>query len=321
MTYSVSSPLLVIVGPTASGKSALALEVARRWTGTVINADSMQIYRDMPRLTARPTPEDEAQVPHALYGILDGAEVCSVGRWLDLARAAVEEVRTQGRLPILCGGTGLYLRAALEGLAAVPAVPDSARIEARRLLAEEGASALHARLRAVDPEMAARLRPSDGQRLARAYEVVMGTGRSLSDWWDEPVTTPPIPGKAGVILVDPPRDAVREACDARMEAMIAEGVLTEVAGFLERGLAPDLPLSRAVGLPELAAVLLGEMSLDQGLARAQAATRQYAKRQATWVRHQLSADLILSERVSAQLSESSRVLIDNFLEAFLLTRA
>lgn len=297
----------------------MALEVARRWTGTVINADSMQIYRDLPLLTARPSPREEAQAPHVLYGLLDGAEVCSVGRWLELARTAVAEVRTQGRLPILCGGTGLYLRAALEGLAAVPTVPEAARTEARRLLAEEGPEALHARLAAVDPGMAARLRPSDGQRLARAYEVVTGTARSLIDWWNAPVTTPPIPGKAGVILVDPPRDSVRAACDARMEAMIVEGVLAEVATFLERGVAPDLPLSRAVGFPELAAVVRGEMSLDQGLARAQAATRQYAKRQVTWARHQLTADLILSERFSTQLSESSRARIDNFLEPFLLT--
>jgi tRNA dimethylallyltransferase len=321
MTQSMpDSPLLVVTGPTASGKSALAVLLARRLGGVVINADSMQIYRDLPLLTARPSSADMGGVPHLLYGVLDGAEVCSVGRWLDMARDAVAEVWAGGALPILCGGTGLYLKAALSGLAAVPDVPDSARLEARTLLAEEGAAALHARLAVLDPAMAARLRPSDGQRIARAHEVIRGTGRSLSDWWDAPLSAPPIPGRAGIILVDPPREVVRAACDARLDAMLKQGVLDEVRAFLDRALDPNLPLSRAVGLPELAAAARGEIPLDQALDRAQAATRQYAKRQATWARHQIRPDLVLADRIFAQLSESQKVGIDNFLDAFLLTK-
>ncbi|MBK1663372.1 tRNA (adenosine(37)-N6)-dimethylallyltransferase MiaA [Rhodospirillum rubrum] len=316
-----SAPLIVIAGPTASGKSALALRVARRFNGVVINADSMQVYRDLRILSARPSVEDEAAAPHALYGVLDGAEVCSVGRWLALADGAVAAARAAGRLPILCGGTGLYLKAALEGLASVPEVAPEVRAEARELLATLGPAALHAKLAELDRAMAERLRPSDAQRIARAYEVVRGTGRSLMDWWSDPVATPALPGRSLLLVVDPPRAAQRAACDGRLAAMVAAGALDELALLLARRLDPALPVMRAVGVPELAQALRGEVALAEAVERAQGATRRYAKRQGTWIRTQLRPDRVLSESLVTQLSESQLTDIDNFLYAFLLTGA
>lgn len=314
-----AAPFLVVAGPTASGKSTLALHLATSLGGEVINADSLQVYRDLAILSARPTPAEMARAPHALYGVLDGAEVCSVGRWLGLAREAVGRARAAGRLPILVGGTGLYLKAALEGLARLPAVPPAARAEARRLLAEEGAAALHDRLARLDPEMAQRLRPSDSQRLARAYEVITGTGRSLAAWWADGEALPPLSGRGGLILVDPPRLVRRQACDDRLAAMVAMGGLDELAALLARRLDPALPVMRAVGLPELAAHLTEGLPLAEALARAQAATRRYAKRQGTWARHQMRPDLILDQRVDAQYLKSPTPELANFLRVFVLT--
>ncbi|GEO82678.1 tRNA dimethylallyltransferase [Pararhodospirillum oryzae] len=309
----------MVTGPTASGKSALALALARRWNGIVINADSLQVYRDLRILSARPGAADEARVPHRLYGVLDGAEACSVARWLEMAGEAMAETRAQGRLPVLCGGTGLYLKTARDGLAAVPPVPEAVRAEARARLEHDGPASLHADLARRDPGMAERLRPTDGQRIARAWEVIVATGRSLALWWQEPALCPPLPGRPLTVLVDPPRAVCRAACDARLETMVRTGALDEVARLLARDLDPALPVMRAVGLPELALHVEGSLSLPEALARAQAATRQYAKRQATWARHQLAPDRVISKRLDAQDSESEAAAMDNFIRQFLLT--
>lgn len=276
---------LLVAGPTASGKSALALSLARQFGGTVINADSMQLYRELRILTARPTPEEEALVPHRLYGVRPAAEAASVAWWREAALGEMAAARAAGRLPILCGGTGLYFLSLTEGLSAVPPVPPAARAEARALLAELGAPALHARLAALDPDTAAMLRPGDSQRIARAFEVVRGTGRGLLAWQREGAATGPAPWRFSAILLDPPRDGLRAAIAARFDAMLAAGAVEEVRGLVAQGLDPALPAMRAHGVPELATVLAGRIDLPAARARAVLNTGQYTKRQATWFRH------------------------------------
>ena len=298
-------PLVMMIGgPTASGKSALAAAVAAEWNGTVINADSMQVYRELCLLTARPRGAELKAVPHRLYGSLSGAEACSAGRWRELAVAQVEAALGDGRLPILAGGTGLYLKAFAEGLNEIPAVPAELRAAARAELAEMGNAAFHARLAERDPAMAARLGPGDSQRLLRAWEVLAATGRSLADWQAEPTT--PAPYRFARLCLLPPRQALYAACDARLEAMVGQGVLDEVEALLALGLDPALPVMKAVGVPEFAAYLAGHCSLEDALARAQQATRRYAKRQMTWLRHQFIGNDPTVLVMETQYSESLR---------------
>jgi tRNA dimethylallyltransferase len=282
-------PAILVAGPTASGKSALALALAERLGGVVINADSMQVYRELRIVTARPDDADLARAPHALYGVRPAAEAGTVAWWRQAALAEMQAARAAGRVPILCGGTGMYFAALTEGLAAIPPVPAPAREEARRLLAAEGAAALHARLAALDPETASRLRPSDSQRIARAYEVVTGTGQGLSAWLAAGGTGP-APWRFAAIRLDPPREALRAAIAARWQAMLAEGAVEEVRALGALGLDPALPAMRAHGVPELLSHLAGRMTLEAASARAVLVTGQYTKRQATWFRHHALAD-------------------------------
>ena len=310
---------LLLAGPTASGKSALALAIAERFGGTVINADSMQVYRELRVISARPTPEEEAMVPHRLYGVRPAAEAASVAWWRGEALAAMEEARAAGRLPILCGGTGMYFASLTQGLSDVPPIPEAAREEARRLLAEEGAAALHARLAAADPGTAARLRPSDSQRIARAWEVWRGTGKGLAAW-QAGGGTGPAPWRFAAILLDPPRDALRAAIAARWRAMLAAGAIEEVRALVAQGLDSALPAMRAHGVPELAAHLACRMTLDEASDRAILNTGQYTKRQATWFRHHRLADPGLVHTIHAriagmtQLSESLRAEVFTFVD-------
>jgi tRNA dimethylallyltransferase len=277
-------PAILVAGPTASGKSALALALAERLGGVVINADSMQVYRELRIITARPSDEDLARAAHALYGVRPAAEAGTAAWWRGAALAEMEAARAAGRVPILCGGTGLYFAALAEGLAEVPPVPGPARAEARRLLAAEGAAALHERLAVLDPGTAAALRPSDSQRIARAYEVVTGTGRGLRAWQLE-AATGPAPWRFAAVVLDPPRDTLRAAIAARWAAMLETGALEEVRALGAQGLDPALPAMRAHGVPELLAHLGGRMTLQAASARAILNTGQYTKRQATWFRH------------------------------------
>lgn len=276
---------LILAGPTASGKSALALALARRLGGVVINADSMQLYRELRILTARPTPAEEVIVPHRLYGVRPAAEAASVAWWRAAALDAMEQAQAEGRLPILTGGTGLYFLSLTEGLSAVPPVPTEARAEARRLLAEEGAPALHSRLAALDPETAATLRPRDSQRIARAFEVARGTGRGLLAWQREGAHTGPAPWRFAAVLIDPPREALRAAIAARLDAMLEGGAIEEVRALVALGLDPALPAMRAHGVPEIAAHLAGRMTLEEARRRTALNIGRYTKRQATWFRH------------------------------------
>lgn len=278
---------LLVAGPTASGKSALAIELAKRLRGTIVNTDSMQVYRELRVLTARPTPEEEATVPHRLYGVRPAAEAGSVAWWREQALATMDECRDEGRLPILTGGSGMYFAAMTDGIAEVPDPGPEAREEARRLLAEQGPEALHASLSKVDPATAARLRPSDSQRLARAWEVWRGTGRGLAAWQD--IRTPPAPWRFTAILLDPPRDTLRAAIETRFDAMLHQGALEEVRALVALGLDPALPAMRAHGVPELSAYLRGALSLEQAGERVRLITGQYTKRQATWFRHHVLA--------------------------------
>lgn len=275
---------LVVAGPTCSGKSALALAAAQGLGGTVINADSMQVYRDLRILTARPTPEEEALVPHSLYGVRPAAEPGSAAWW---AEAALEQMRAAwqvGRVPILCGGTGFYIQALLQSLLPIPKIPPEARAEARRLLSEGGAPTLHARLAEVDPVTAARLQPGDGQRIARAWEVWRGTGQPLSQWIASARTATP-PCRFAAVLLDPPREELRQAIRTRFDAMLHGGAIEEVRALLALGLDPALPAMRAHGVPELAGYLRGVCTLEDAATRAVFATGRYTKRQATWFRH------------------------------------
>ncbi|MFG1243800.1 tRNA (adenosine(37)-N6)-dimethylallyltransferase MiaA [Xanthobacter sp. V7C-4] len=279
---------VLIAGPTASGKSALAMALAERLTGTVLNADSMQVYGDLRVLTARPTVAEAARVPHGLYGHVDADTDYSVGRWLADATAALAAAREQGLLPIFVGGTGLYFRALTQGLAEIPPVPEAVRREVRGTAEGLDSLALHARLADMDPQSAARLQPNDRQRVLRALEVITATGRSLSDWQKD-APRPVLDASRCVRLVlEVDRAVLRQRIDARFEAMMADGALEEVRALAARRLDPSRTVLKAHGAPALTRHLAGEMTLDDAIAEGQSDTRRYAKRQETFFRHQMA---------------------------------
>ncbi|GLS21312.1 tRNA dimethylallyltransferase [Labrys miyagiensis] len=279
---------VLLAGPTASGKSALALDLAERFSGSVINADSMQVYRDLHILSARPDASEAARAPHLLYGHVDGAINYSVGRWRADAAAVLRSVQDEGRLPIVIGGTGLYFKALEQGLADMPAVPEAVR-EAIRLRAEPlETPALHAWLAQDDPATAARLRPSDRQRLIRALEIFAATGRSLSSWQQEAHSAPLLEASRCLrLFLEPERALLYAKIDRRFDLMIEQGALEEVRALAARGLDPALPVMRAHGVPGLIRHLRGEIPLREAMDGAKADTRHYAKRQFTWFRHQM----------------------------------
>jgi tRNA dimethylallyltransferase len=278
-------PVFLFAGPTASGKTALALRLAERIGGEIVNADAIQLYRDLSVLSARPTPAEEARAPHHLFGIADAADGWSVGRWLAAATDALEEIAARGRPAIVTGGTGLYFRALTRGLADVPAVPAAARVETAEDYAALGEAAFRRRLAAIDPAAAARIAARDAQRLKRAWEVYAATGRPLSDW--QAATRPGLPPEAyRAVVLDPPREALYAHCDARFGEMVEGGALDEVAALAARGLDPALPVMKATGQRELASYLRGERSLEEAIVLGRQETRNYAKRQLTWLRNQ-----------------------------------
>jgi tRNA dimethylallyltransferase len=304
-------PVLVIAGPTASGKSALALELAELCGGTIINADSLQIYRDLQILTARPDQTAQARVPHRLYGFLDAGERGSAARWRTLALDAIAEATSACRLPILVGGTGLYLRAIEDGLAPIPEIPAEIRQEAIELHRELGGVGFRERLTRLDPAAAQRVFPGDKQRLVRAFEVVRATGVPIRTWQQQTKSEPAY--RFGTILLAPPRQGLYTACNSRLIQMIEAGALTEAKAIEVRRLDPSLPAMKAVGLPELLSYLRGDILLGTAIAAAQRATRRYAKRQMTWFRHQMTPDLVLDAQFSESLLHCSRHFIDRFL--------
>jgi tRNA dimethylallyltransferase len=294
---------LLIMGPTASGKSALALALAERLPAEIVNADSMQAYRDLRVLTARPTLEEEAQAPHHLYGHVDAGERYSVGRWLADALAAMDDIKARGKTPILVGGTGLYFSALTRGLMETPPIDPDVRAALDARLGAEGAPALHAALGAVDPESAAKLQPNDAPRILRALEVYETTGASISAFQAD--TRPALAPHewAGLALVREPRDALYASIDARFGAMLKAGALDEVRAMAARNLDPNLPAMKAHGAPALMGYLRAEMSLEAAAEIGKRDTRRYAKRQHTWIRGQMSDWRIAGETDKMALAE------------------
>ena len=306
-----AGPFLIVAGPTASGKSALALAIAREFGGVIVNADSMQVYRELAILTARPGPAELDAAPHRLYGVLPASERCSAGRWREMAVAAMAE--TPAKLAIVTGGTGLYLRALRQGLSPIPDIPADVQKEGAARLARIGAPALHKELAALDPQTALRLQPGDSQRVLRAWLVAKATGRTLSDWQRETPLADTGPCLSFTLM--PPREQLYAAIDGRFRRMVEQGAAEEARDFLSLGLDPSLPAMKAVGLREFGRMLAGEMSREAAIAAAQQETRRYAKRQITWLRHQMLG----AEAVHEQFSE--RILPDIFskIRHFLLT--
>lgn len=277
--------LTLIAGPTASGKSRLALDMAERTDAVIINADSQQLYADLRILSARPSVEDEARAEHRLYGVADAAESWSVGRWTRAVMPLLEELAAQDRPALLVGGTGLYFNALTRGLADIPAVPDAVRDTVQAAYDLEGEAAFRRRLAEIDPTSAAAITPGDRQRLIRALAVAQATGRSLSAWKAD--TRPLLaPGDWQGLVLEPDRERLYASCDLRVAQMIEQGALDEVKALADRGLDPDLPAMKAVGVRELMAHLAGETSLKRAVEQTRQATRNYAKRQLTWFRNQ-----------------------------------
>lgn len=276
---------VLIAGPTASGKSQAALALAEKIGGVVINADSMQVYREAPILTAHPSDADKARVPHLLYGHVGADEVYSVGRWRSDAVTALAEARAMKRVPIFAGGTGLYFSALTDGLAEIPEIPPEVRDRARGLLDEIGVEELHARLAARDPRTASKLRPSDPQRVLRAYEVFEATGRPLAEWQEAPAQSILKNSHIAAFVLDPPRSELRARIAVRFEEMVERGGLKEAAALA--GLDPALPAAKLLGLRPLQALAAGQISRSDALEQAITATRQFAKRQMTWFRNRM----------------------------------
>ena len=309
---------LLIAGPTASGKSALALALAARFDGVIVNVDSMQVYAELRVLTARPTPEEVAQIPHVLYGIRQAKEPGSVAWWRAEALKAMDEARAAGKIPILTGGSGMYFAALTQGLAEIPDPGADAKAEARALLAKLGPEELHAGLTKVDPATAARLKPQDSQRIARAWEVWRGTGIGLAAWQNR--RGEPAPWDFSAVLLDPPRDTLRQAIATRFQSMVDQGAIAEVEALLTQNLDPALPAMRAHGVPEISAYLRGETTLEYAGRRTELITGQYTKRQATWFRHHRLADSLHMHTIparftpGAQFMESLPLIILAFLQ-------
>ena len=278
-------PILLIHGPTASGKSALALRAARALDGELVNADALQLYSDLTALSARPTPEEMAGVPHHLFGVADGADGWSVGRWARAAGPVIDEIVARGRTAVVVGGTGLYFKALTDGLADIPPTPAAVRAGVGKTFDTLGEARFRELLASVDPVAEARIAPGDRMRLSRALEVLEATGRPLTAW--QAKTAPALPADAWrAMVIEPERDRLYARCDARFETMLERGALDEVRALIARGLDPDLPVLKAVGVRELAAHLRGEISLAQAAELARRETRRYAKRQLTWLRNQ-----------------------------------
>ena len=278
---------VLIAGPTASGKSALALSLAEQARGSIINTDSMQVYRDLRVLTARPTPDEETRAPHRLYGHVDAAENYSTGRWIADAERILRETAEAGRLPIFVGGTGLYFKALTQGLSAMPPVPAEVRARVRGEAEGSSTPELHAKLAAVDPRTAAALRSSDRQRVIRATEIFAATGRPLAEWQEKPGVPILRPEETIAVFLTPARKDLWQRIDARFDAMLAHGALEEVRRLAERKLDRSLPAMKAHGVPWLIRHLAGEISLEEAAAGGKADTRSYSKRQETWFRHQM----------------------------------
>ena len=315
MPTEMKRPVIVIGGPTASGKSATALDVAQEFDGVIINADSMQVYEALRIVTARPSVEDEKLVPHRLYGVMDAGETCSAGYWEKLCIAEIEKAWAQGKLPVVTGGTGLYIKTLVDGISQLPPIPDDIRNTIRARGDAEGVEALYAELQEKDSEMAARLKPRDRQRICRALEVLSATGKSLAQLQREIKPTPSLSAAYMTHVVMPERSILYERCDQRFDLMIQAGAVEEVAALEKRNLDAKLPIMKALGVPELLRYVRGEVTLEEAKTLAQMQTRRFAKRQCTWFKNQINQ----CEIHHTQYSESLRDQIYKKIRQFLLT--
>jgi tRNA dimethylallyltransferase len=304
---------VLICGPTASGKSALALELAREFGGVIVNADSMQVYAELRIITNRPTSAEEAAAPHRLYGVRPAREPYSAALWLADVKAALDEAKGQGLVPIIAGGTGLYFKALTEGLSDIPDIPDEIRARYRLAAQTEPPQALHAELARRDPETAARLRPTDPQRIVRALEVLEATGRPLAEW--QATKQPPLLplARAFPLVMSVDRAELYSRCDARLDAMIAEGAIEEARAIAAIGLDPALPAMRAVGLPPLVAFARGEIPLEEAAERAKTSTRNYAKRQMTWIGSNFKTWKCCNEKETERTKRDATIFLQNVL--------
>lgn len=306
MTSHAQTPVIVVTGPTASGKSALALDLAERRGGTVINADAMQTYDAFPILTAQPSAEERARVPHTLYGVLPLSETVSAARWRTLASAEIERVLATGRVPILCGGSGLYIRTLMHGIAPIPDAPPELREQANADWAALGSRAFRDRLAIHDPAIVARLKPEDRQRHVRAWEVWQATGRPLSEWQRGEASA--APWQFVTVLLVPDRVWLRDRIEHRFDVMLSQGVEAEVRAVFDERPDPAWPGLKAHGAPEFFRYFRGELSLSDVRRIAVDHTRQYAKRQMTWFRYQMAPDLVFDPRPEQALGEIEKYL-------------
>jgi tRNA dimethylallyltransferase len=308
----MSKRVLILAGPTASGKTALSLHAARRLGGEIVNADSMQVYEGLPIISAQPSAQERAGVPHHLFGVIDPSERCSVGRWAEMALSAIKTIQAQGKTPVLVGGTGLYFKALLEGLAPTPEIPAEISIEVEALYAAGGVEALREEAGRLDPVATARIGEGDKQRLMRVIAVARTAGRPLSKLQGD--TTPLIdPAAIQGVVIQPDREALYARIERRFDAMIDAGALDEARAIAARSLSSDLPAMKAVGLPPLLAHLSGALSLDEAIEIAKRDSRRYAKRQYTWFSNQHGA----WPRITAlDPGDQRRELDDILLQAF-----
>jgi tRNA dimethylallyltransferase len=300
INLSLPRSILIIAGPTASGKSGFALEVADKYDGVIINCDSMQVYSELQIITARPSIVDERAIPHKLYGLISAADFFSVGIWRDLAINEIKACWQSGKLPIITGGTGLYIKVLIEGLTQIPTVSIEIREEVIARRKKIGVEAFHLELRGFDPVSAERLNKSDSQRVIRAYEVYVATERSLSDWHKQEPIAEPLSAHYQSIIFEPPRDLLYAKCEDRLDLMLENGALDEVRALVDINLDPMRPAMKALGVSEFLAYLNNDITLEEALNAAKQSTRRYAKRQMTWFRNQIVQDY----RLKAQYSES-----------------
>ena len=312
----VHKKVLIVAGPTASGKSDLALGLAEKFGGVVINADSMQIYEGLEVITASPKRVARSRAPHKLYGVWDPAISFSVGQWVGLAKQEIRAAHKAGLVPIVVGGTGMYLRTLIKGIAETPAIPFVIRKNVRSRLADKGSVILHAELSKFDPNTAARLDVSDRQRIARAIEIFEATGKTLTQWHHESIQTE-ISSEFNFrsVLLKPPRKLLYAACNDRFEEMLRTCDLAEVAALVDRKLDPGLPAMKALGIPEIIKYLAGELILEEAVLAGQQATRRYVKRQGTWFKNKFVADMIVESKYNNTFNHE----IFPFISKFLLT--
>jgi len=301
VNLSLPNSILIVAGPTASGKSDFALEVAKKYNGVIINCDSMQVYSELQIITARPSLIDEGIISHKLYGIISVKDVFSAGIWRDLAITEIKKCWQSGNLPIITGGTGLYIKALMEGLTEIPSISKEIIEEVTKRRKKIGIEAFHRELRNFDPVSAERLNRSDSQRVTRAYAVYVATDRSLSDWHDQKPTIEPFVAHYQSIIFEPPRDALYNSCEKRIDLMLENGVLGEVRSLMDINLDPMRPAMKALGVREFTAFLDNKMTIDEAVNAAKQSTRRYAKRQMTWFRNQIVQDYRLKTQYSKRI--------------------